>query len=164
MLSLLVGVGRPLASNFRHISSCGGVGFIQLLGSHTCVCSSRYLHLPPCQIFVIFRAVAVLASFSYSGHILVCAPRGIFICRLAKFSSYFELWRCWLHSATRVTYLCALPEVSSFAALPNFRHISSCGGVGFIQLLGSHTCVCSPRYLHLPPCHNSNYLENFCNL
>ncbi|MEQ5741392.1 hypothetical protein AB7352_19755, partial [Providencia alcalifaciens] len=49
--------------NFRHISSCGGVGFIQLLGSHTCVCSPRYLHLPPCQIFVIFRAVAVLASF-----------------------------------------------------------------------------------------------------
>ncbi|MEX9293441.1 hypothetical protein AB7Z57_01760, partial [Providencia alcalifaciens] len=69
--------------NFRHISSCGGVGFIQLLGSHTCVRSPRYLHLPPCQIFVIFRAVAVLASFSYSGHILVYAPRDIFICRLA---------------------------------------------------------------------------------
>ncbi|RXN73821.1 hypothetical protein D0Z62_08445 [Providencia rettgeri] len=77
--------------------------------------------MPPCQIFVIFRAVAVLASFSYSGHILECAPRGIFICRLAKFSSYFELWRCWLHSATRVTYLCMLPEISSFAALPQLE-------------------------------------------
>ncbi|MCX9125244.1 hypothetical protein OKT23_10830, partial [Providencia rettgeri] len=46
----------------------------------------------------------------------------------------------------------------------NFRHPSSCSGVGYVQLLGSHTFVCSPRYLLLPPCYSSNDLENYREL
>ncbi|WP_272692252.1 hypothetical protein, partial [Providencia sp. PROV030] len=40
------------------------------------------------------------------------------------------------------------------------RHVSHSGGVDYVQLLGSHTCVCSPRYLFLSPTHNVNYLEH----
>ncbi|WP_275076927.1 MULTISPECIES: hypothetical protein, partial [Providencia] len=42
----------------------------------------------------------------------------------------------------------------------NGRHISRSRGVGFFQVLGSHTNVCSPRYFQLPPSENMNYLKN----
>ncbi len=35
---------------------------------------------------------------------------------LSFYSSHFAPQRCWLRSATRVTYLCMLPEISSLAA------------------------------------------------
>ncbi len=44
----------------------------------TCGCGSSFS-----VYFRHIRVVAVLASFSYSGHILMYAPRDIFICRLA---------------------------------------------------------------------------------
>ncbi|EFE53188.1 hypothetical protein PROVRETT_08072 [Providencia rettgeri DSM 1131] len=45
-----------------------------------------------------------------------------------------------------------------------FRHISHCRVVGFVQLLGSHTYVCSPRYLLSPPSYSANYLEKIVQL
>ncbi|AXH63792.1 hypothetical protein CYG50_18260 [Providencia huaxiensis] len=39
------------------------------------------------------------------------------------------------------------------------RHISH-SGRDCVQLLGSHTCVCSPSYLLWSPTHNANSLEH----
>ncbi|EFE52917.1 hypothetical protein PROVRETT_08392 [Providencia rettgeri DSM 1131] len=33
-----------------------------------------------------------------------------------KYASYFALWRCWLRSVTRITYLCMLIGITSIAA------------------------------------------------
>ncbi len=122
--------------SIRHSSSCRGVGFTVLLKSHTCVCSPRYLRLPP------------TCHSNYFGYPFAILQRA----------------GCWLHCATQVTYLCMFPELSSFTAyLPlelfwvSIRHSSSCRGVGFTVLLRSHTCVCSPSYLRLPPTCHSNY-------
>jgi hypothetical protein len=37
------------------------------------------------------------------------------------FPSYFELWGRWLHSVTRITYLCKLIGIPSFAAFPQLK-------------------------------------------
>ena len=44
--------------------------------------------------------------------------------------------------------------------LPDPCHPSVCGRVGFARLTGSHTDVCSPAILTVPPCHRPNDLED----
>ncbi len=66
------------------------------------------------------------------------------------FSSYFALYLCWLHSATRVTYWCMLLFFVILQAVPVLA--------SFVN--PSHILVYAPRdFLILPPWHNSNYLE-----
>lgn len=98
----------------RHIAKGLVVDVVGALG-FVVVCTDVYVSYHARHIST--RSVVGYTPLLES-HTYVCSPR---LTRLppscnSNCSSFFKPQRCWLHSATRVTYSCMLPEISSLAA------------------------------------------------
>ncbi len=108
--------------------------------------------------FVILSAVTALASFSYTGHILLYAPRAVFTSLPCYSTNYLE--KISVCSALSCPMLALLVNSSHILLYAPFFVILQVVPVLASLVNPSHILLYAPRdFLILPPWHNSNYLE-----